>query len=314
MTRTLDALLKLDELQSLLGSGDADKLHDAARRGQVALGFRATDAMLGLEPVGEDVLERLGAAVRAALREATALGVHDAACELARMHMADGDLAGAFAVVVAAAEAGHCPGVELAAHIAGRTRDPQRAAQALAWLQAARERDEHGRMHFMLGLFACQGVGGEVDVARGFAYHTEAAARGDADAMFELYVMHARGLGCPADEAVALAWCRKAAEGGNVRAMGNLGGFYATGSGVERDPARAVEWYERAAQLGHGRSAATLGTMYATGDGVAVAPEQARLWFRAADDLGFDWRDMAEAVGLDVEAWDDAFAEPMGLD
>lgn len=211
MTRTLDALLKLDELQSLLGSGDADKLHDAARRAQVALGFRATDAMLGLEPVGEDVLARLGAAVRAALREAAALGVHDAACELARMHMADGDLDGAFAVVVAAAEAGH-------------------------------------------------------------------------------------------------------AEGGNVRAMGNLGGFYATGSGVERDPARAVEWYERAAQLGHGRSAATLGTMYATGDGVAVAPEQARLWFRAADDLGFDWRDMAEAVGLDVDAWDDAFAGPMGLD
>lgn len=50
--------------------------------------------------------------------------------------------------------------------------------------------------------------------------------------------------------------------------------------------------------------------MYATGDGMPVEPERARQWLRAAEALDFDWRDMAEAVGLDVEAWEqDEYAE-----
>ncbi|WP_434418482.1 tetratricopeptide repeat protein [Nannocystis pusilla] len=311
MPRTLDAVLKHDELLALLGSGDARGLYDAARAAMVALEFRATDAMLGLTPVNADVVARLAEAVRAALREAAGLGLHEAACELGRLLSADGDPDAAFAAVADAAEAGHGPSAVLAARIAGRPWGQARHAQALRWLSAAREPDADGRVHFMLGLYASLGFGAAQDYGRARTYYEEAAARGDADAMFELYVMHARGIGCPEDQELALAWCRRGAEAGNLRAMGNLGGFYATGSGVERDPALALAWYERAAQAGHGRSAATLGTMYATGDCVPRSPARAREWFRAAEALDFDWREMAEAVELDPDEWEaDAEAAP----
>ncbi|MFY0540254.1 hypothetical protein [Nannocystis pusilla] len=120
MPRTLDAVLKHDELLALLGSGDARGLYDAARAAMVALEFRATDAMLGLTPVNDHVVARLAEAVRAALREAAGLGLHEAACELGRLLFADGDSDAAFAAVAEAAEAGHGPSAVLAARIAGR--------------------------------------------------------------------------------------------------------------------------------------------------------------------------------------------------
>lgn len=304
MPRTLDALVKHDELRALLGAGDPQRLYEAARRAQVALEFRGTDAMLGLTPVNDEVLARLTAAIRAALAEAAAHGLHDAACDLARMHVGDGDPAAALAVLGPAARAGHASAATLAARIAWRSGQTQRYAEALAWLEGAREPDDDGGVRFMLALFAFHGVGQDPDVARAADLQEEAAARGNADAMFELYVMTSQGVGRPADEAVALAWCRRAAEAGNLRAMGNLGGFFATGQGVARDPEQALAWYERAAQAGHGRSAATLGVMYATGDCVPRDPVQARSWFVAADGLGFDWRDMAEAVDLDPAEWE----------
>ncbi|MDC0720629.1 tetratricopeptide repeat protein [Nannocystis bainbridge] len=310
MSRTLDAVLKRDELQRLLGSGDAARLYEAARNAAVALEFRGTDAMLGLEPVRGEVLAELEAAIHAALVEAAGLGLHAAARERARLLLQAGELAGAFAAVEAAAQAGDAPAAALAARVAWRAADPARGARALAWLHAARERDDDGQVHYMLGVYACLDLGGAGrDFARGREFHEQAAACGHADSMFELYVIHTSGAGCPEDQVAAVAWCRRAAEAGNVRAMGNLGGFYATGSGVERDPARALEWYERAAQAGHGRSAATLGVMYATGDCVPRSPSQAQAWLRAAEALGFDWRDMAEAVDLDPDAWE-ADAEP----
>lgn len=302
--RTLDAMEKCEQLRGLLDSRDPEALLEAVRRARLALEFRATDAMLGLDPVPESRLDDLRAAITEALTAAVALGSTRAAVELARVHLRAHDAAAALAVLEPAARAGDAQAAALAAQTVWRSGQTGRHAEALGWLEAAREPDPEGRVHYMLGLFAFNGIGGPVDFAASGALHELAAARGNADAMFELYVLTVQGVGRAADEAAALVWCQRAAEAGNLRAMGNLGGFYATGNGLPRDPERAVEWYKRAAERGHGRSAATLGVMYATGDGVEIDAGAARGWFAAADATDFDWRDMAEAVGLDLDEWE----------
>lgn len=302
--RTLDLMEKCDELRGLLGSQEPGPLLEAVRRARLALEFRATDEMLGLDPVPEERLEELRRAISEALQAAVALGSPEAAVALAQAHMRDGEKDEALAVLEPAARARDASAAAMAAQIVWRGGLTDRHAEALAWLHAAREPDPEGRVHYMLALFAFNGIGGPVDFAGSGALHELAAARGSAEAMFELYVLTAQGVGRPVDEDAAVVWCQRAAEAGNTRAMGNLGGFYATGNGLPRDPSRALEWYRRAAEQGHGRSAATLGVMYATGDCVEIDADAARGWFSAADAVGFDWRDMAEAVGLDIDEWE----------
>lgn len=301
--RTLDTVEKSDALRALLGATDPEPLLDAIRKARLALEFRAADAMIGLDPVDEAVLDQLRAAITEALVAATALGSHVAAVELAREQLGARDVAAALATLEPAVRARDPQATALAAETVWR-RQPKRHAEALAWLQDAREPDPEGRVHYMLGLFAFNGVGRPVDLREAGALHEIAAARGNGDAMFELYVMTAQGIGRTADEAAAIAWCLRAAEAGNLRAMGNLGAIYATGEGLPRDPALALQWYERAAKQGHGKSAATLGVMHATGDCVEQDRDKALRWFRAADEAGYDWSDMAEAMGLDPDEWE----------
>lgn len=81
----------------------------------------------------------------------------------------------------------------------------------------------------------------------------------------------------------------------------NLGGFYATDSGVPVDLSLSVKWYEKAAERGNGRAAAVLGVMTLLGQGVEPDAEAAFRWFEQADELGFDWRPLAVASGLDLD-------------
>lgn len=99
-------------------------------------------------------------------------------------------------------------------------------------------------------------------------YHQKAAALGNADAMFELYVYYVRGIGTEMDEELAMDWNLKAANAGSDRACYNLGTFYATGNGVPQDMDVAVQWYEKASQMGNFRATETLGLMYRYGEGV----------------------------------------------
>jgi len=106
------------------------------------------------------------------------------------------------------------------------------------------------------------------DYAVSLDYHQKAAALGNADAMFELYVYYARGIGTEIDTETATDWNVKAADAGSDRACYNMGTFYATGNGLPQDMEEAVKWYEKASQLGNFRATETLGVMYRYGDGV----------------------------------------------
>jgi TPR repeat protein len=142
-----------------------------------------------------------------------------------------------------------------------------------------------------------------VNFARGdfpaaLAAGERAAALGNADAMFELYVFHANGYGVPQSDEVAHEWLMRAAELGQPRALYNVGAAHATGRGLPKDGVAAVRYYERAAQAGNGQAAATLGVMYLTGDLVAEDHEQAARWFADAEEEGFDVDGWLDGLGL----------------
>ena len=74
-----------------------------------------------------------------------------------------------------------------------------------------------------------------------------AAESGDAEAMTDLALVHARGEELQhVDLSAAIGWYRKAAASGSCRAMGNLAYLYLNGISVREDPVRAVALYEEA--------------------------------------------------------------------
>ncbi|GAA3292796.1 sel1 repeat family protein [Dactylosporangium vinaceum] len=129
-------------------------------------------------------------------------------------------------------------------------------------------------------------------------HHLWAAAQGDADAAFELYVLFATGTGVERDDAESARWLQRAADLGQDRALYNLGAAHATGNGAPLDPARAVAYYERAAKAGNARAAATLGVMYLTGEGVEADRQRAAHWLDEADDLDHPVDEWLAQLGL----------------
>ena len=265
-----DAQQKIGELEQLIASGaPPDELFASASRAKLALEFRASDAMIGLDEVDADVIAALRDATRKALTAAADAGHRGSAIELGQWALKDQD------------------------EVAGR--DAVRVLGRLA------EAEPTGQAHRLLGYLTFHGVGCEPDKRASFEHHRRGAESGDADAMFELYVMLSQGIGTTLDPEQAVVWCTRAAEAGSARAMANLGGFYATGRGVAQDDALALAWYEKAANAGHGRAAATLGVMHATGQGAPHAIDRAKQWFNQAGDLGFDWQSFAESLGIDID-------------
>ena len=96
-----------------------------------------------------------------------------------------------------------------------------------------------------------------------------AAESGDAEAMTDLALVHARG--------EAIGWYWKAAASGSCRAMGNLAYLYLNGISVRKDPARAVALYEEAVK---GPSSDLEQYLYDLANcyelGIGVQPDRAR--------------------------------------
>ena len=84
------------------------------------------------------------------------------------------------------------------------------------------------------------------------------AELGDAEAQYNLGVMHDEGAGMEQDLAAAAGWYRKAAEQGFMDAQTNLGIMYFHGQGVEHDLAEAARWFGQAAGQGDNEAAGYL--------------------------------------------------------
>ena len=73
-----------------------------------------------------------------------------------------------------------------------------------------------------------------------------AAAKGNASAMYKLGVLYENGSGVTKDYAKAREWYEKGAAKGDTDAMTNLAMLYYNGYGVAKDPAKANELMNKA--------------------------------------------------------------------
>jgi|GEM_PF-2901584 len=300
VNRDQDLLEKSAALRDAIKKGNAREAFAAAELAAVVLDFRDSDAMIGLPPANEKRIDELRTLRLRALELSAKKGMPEAHARLARAALDDDDLAGAIEHYANAAASGVPELVVEAAELIRRADHRPMAKTAHGWLEKAGESDD-GAVEYARALYAFHGFGRKKDHKAALALHEAAGKKGHGEAMFELYAMCSQGLGTKPDAKRALDWCVEAAEAGNARAMSNLGGFYATGNGVEQDTATSVTWYDRAAQAGHGKAAATLGFMYIMGTELAADPKKARAYFELADDAGFDWRPMAEQLGLEID-------------
>lgn len=119
------------------------------------------------------------------------------------------------------------------------------------------------------------------------------AALADANAMFNLGVLHERGEGVPQDYVAARTWYEKAQAAGHAKAgdaaqrvMGYTVGLDELARGNAESKAgnkeKALEWYLKAVELGNVVAMVSVGSIYAEGDGVDKDPRKAIEWFEKA--------------------------------
>ena len=94
------------------------------------------------------------------------------------------------------------------------------------------------------------------------------AEQGDAEAQYNLGVMHYNGDGVPQDYAKAFELFTKSAEQGDARAQNELGWMHRFGLVVPQDYEKAIEWFTKSAEQGDAVAQFSLGWMYDDGEGV----------------------------------------------
>ena len=114
----------------------------------------------------------------------------------------------------------------------------------------------------------------------------EAAASGDAKALFEIGSRYADGRGVAKDPKKAVEWYQKAADAGFAPAQFRLGSLYEKGIGVERTPAKAKMLYQLAAEQGNASAMHNLAVLFAMGAAGPTDNDSAARWFVKAAELG----------------------------
>ncbi|TIS57959.1 MAG: peptidoglycan-binding protein [Mesorhizobium sp.] len=114
----------------------------------------------------------------------------------------------------------------------------------------------------------------------------DAAAGGDARALFEVGSRYAESRGVKEDMAATAKWYEKAAEFGFAPAEYRIGNFYEKGIGVARDVKKAKTWYQLAAEQGNASAMHNLAVLFAMAADGVTDNESAAHWFQAAADLG----------------------------
>ena len=77
----------------------------------------------------------------------------------------------------------------------------------------------------------------------------EAAARGEAEAQFNLGIIYYKGQGVPQNFAEAFAAFKLSAEQGKTQAQFYVGVMYEQGQGTQQDYAEAAHWLELSAKI-----------------------------------------------------------------
>jgi localization factor PodJL len=135
---------------------------------------------------------------------------------------------------------------------------------------------------FEIGARFSDGRGVEADLAEASKWYRLSADRGLAPAQYRLGNMLEKGTGIERDLGQAVSYYKRAAEAGNASAMHNLAVLYASGAAGQPDYAEAVSWFRNAADLGVADSQFNLAILYARGNGVGQDLEESYKWFGVA--------------------------------
>jgi hypothetical protein len=113
------------------------------------------------------------------------------------------------------------------------------------------------------------------------------AARGGAEALFNLGGCYCRGEGVPQSYEQAAELFQQAASKGHAGGQTGLGGLYRDGLGVSQSYERAAELWKQAAAQGHAIAQAGLGELYYNGQGVPQSYERAAELMKQAAAKGY---------------------------
>lgn len=153
---------------------------------------------------------------------------------------------------------------------------------------------------FEIGNRYMEGRGIAVDFAKAAHWFQKAAEKNFAPAQYRLGSFNEKGLGMPRDLNKAMQLYELAAKQGNASAMHNLAVLYASGANSAPDNATAVQWFLEAAELGVRDSQYNLGILAAQGLGMPTNLEESYKWFSLAANSGdkdsADKRDQIAAV------------------
>ncbi|MDG4873928.1 peptidoglycan-binding protein [Mesorhizobium sp. WSM4935] len=114
----------------------------------------------------------------------------------------------------------------------------------------------------------------------------DAAAGGDAKALFEVGSRYAESRGVKEDTKAAAKWYEQSAELGFAPAEYRIGNFYEKGIGVARDIKKAKTYYQLAAEQGNASAMHNLAVLFAMAADGVTDNESATHWFQEAADLG----------------------------
>ena len=115
-------------------------------------------------------------------------------------------------------------------------------------------------------------------VSSHFGNLTMAAARGDAQAQYELGLAYGDGHGTKADAKMALSWFELAATNGNVHAAVAAAKAHQNGVGAPSDMVVAGQWWYRAAVLGDAAARDQWTGLLLSGKITAIGGEAGRKW------------------------------------
>ncbi|CAG7815644.1 unnamed protein product, partial [Allacma fusca] len=139
-----------------------------------------------------------------------------------------------------------------------------------------------------------KGEGKEKNYSHAARLFAKAACSGNAEAAYNLGMLHLRGEGVPKNEITAFQYFRLAANSsedtlelkhiGEAESMYELGKCWEQGIGTRLDYEKAAHWYSRASQEGCGEASNRLAFLYRDGQGVTRCPQRAiQFWCLAAD-------------------------------
>jgi localization factor PodJL len=129
---------------------------------------------------------------------------------------------------------------------------------------------------------AAEGRGLPQDMILALHLYERAAQAGLPPAQERFAMLLEKGIGTTRDLKQAIIWYERAAQGGNIRAMHNLATLLASGINGKPDYAVALRWYSEAAEAGLRDSQFNMGVLLARGIGTRQDLTKAYKWFALA--------------------------------